>query len=130
MPSGEEATPAGRTPRWVAVALVGTLLLLLLVSPFIGNIAIPPGTVVGIVLHQLSLGTIAADPCAGSGASPALCQAYIEIVWEARIPEIGLALFAGAALGLSGATLQGIFRNPLADPFLLGLSAGGTNRSS
>jgi iron complex transport system permease protein len=37
-----------------------------------------------------------------------------------------LALVVGAALGLSGATLQGTFRNPLADPYLLGLSAGGT----
>lgn len=116
----------GRPPRWAGAALVGALLLLLLISPFIGNIAIPPATVASIIAHQISHGALAPDPCAGTGASPALCQAYIEIVWEARLPEIGLALFAGAALGLSGATLQGIFRNPLADPFLLGLSAGGT----
>jgi iron complex transport system permease protein len=44
----------------------------------------------------------------------------------ARVPEVLLALAAGGALGISGGALQGIFRNPLADPFLLGISSGGT----
>ncbi len=43
------------------------------------------------------------------------------IVWELRVPRTGLALAIGAALGLSGAVLQGALRNPLADPGLLGV---------
>ena len=46
------------------------------------------------------------------------------ILFEIRIPRVLLAGFVGASLGISGASLQGLFRNPLADPGLIGVSAG------
>lgn len=46
------------------------------------------------------------------------------IIWELRLPRIVVALTVGSALGLSGALLQGMLRNGLADPFVLGISAG------
>ena len=46
------------------------------------------------------------------------------VLFEIRIPRVLLAGFVGASLGLSGASLQGLFRNPLADPGLIGVSAG------
>ena len=46
------------------------------------------------------------------------------VLYEIRIPRVLLAGFVGASLGLSGASLQGLFRNPLADPGLIGVSAG------
>ena len=46
------------------------------------------------------------------------------IFWSLRVPRALLALIVGAALGASGATLQGLLRNPLADPFVLGVSGG------
>ena len=46
------------------------------------------------------------------------------IVWDLRLPRIVSALLVGAALGMSGALLQGMLRNGLADPFVLGISAG------
>jgi iron complex transport system permease protein len=46
------------------------------------------------------------------------------VVWELRLPRLVLGLMIGAALGLSGAMMQGLFRNPLADPGLVGVSAG------
>lgn len=46
------------------------------------------------------------------------------IIWDLRLPRIFAALFVGAALGMSGALLQGMLRNGLADPFVLGISAG------
>lgn len=46
------------------------------------------------------------------------------VLWQLRLPRIVFALLIGAALGLSGALTQGLFRNPLADPGLLGVSAG------
>jgi iron complex transport system permease protein len=46
------------------------------------------------------------------------------IVWDLRLPRVLAALTVGAALGTSGALLQGMLRNPLATPFLLGISAG------
>jgi len=46
------------------------------------------------------------------------------VLWQLRLPRIVFSLLIGAALGLSGALTQGLFRNPLADPGLLGVSAG------
>ncbi len=46
------------------------------------------------------------------------------VVWNMRMPRIIMAILAGAGLGISGAMMQGILRNPLASPFTLGISAG------
>jgi iron complex transport system permease protein len=46
------------------------------------------------------------------------------ILWEIRLPRVILAALVGSALAVSGAVLQGLLRNPLADPYLLGVSAG------
>jgi iron complex transport system permease protein len=124
--SGPPAPGRPRLGRSQALlwALVFGFVGIVLLSPLIGNVAIPPGTVLGILANRLTGGAVAV-PCAGSSHGP-LCGAYVQIVWEARVPEILLALGVGAALGLSGGALQGVFRNPLADPFLLGISSGGT----
>ena len=47
------------------------------------------------------------------------------IVWDVRLPRVLLAVLVGASLGVWGALLQGVTRNPLADPHILGLTAGG-----
>ncbi len=46
-----------------------------------------------------------------------------EILWQIRLPRAAAAAFVGAALGLAGAVMQGLLRNPLADPAVLGVSA-------
>lgn len=46
------------------------------------------------------------------------------IVWQIRLPRVALAALVGAALALAGAGFQGVFRNPLADPYLLGAASG------
>ena len=48
-----------------------------------------------------------------------------EVVLDLRLPRVALAILSGAALGMAGAALQGLFRNPLADPALIGVSGGG-----
>jgi iron complex transport system permease protein len=50
--------------------------------------------------------------------------AWQNIVWEVRLPRVLLAGVAGATLALAGATYQGVFRNPLADPYLIGVATG------
>ncbi|HEJ0129021.1 TPA: iron ABC transporter permease [Klebsiella pneumoniae] len=47
-----------------------------------------------------------------------------QIVWSVRLPRVVMALLAGGALGLCGATLQGVFQNPLVDPHIIGVTAG------
>jgi iron complex transport system permease protein len=56
-----------------------------------------------------------------SGGSDATARA---IVWELRAPRVALGLLVGGSLAMSGAGLQALVRNPLADPYLLGLSGG------
>lgn len=113
-------------PGALGLLIAAAAALVLVVSPLLGSVAIPARAVFQILLHELSGGALFSQPCAGTPASPRLCDAYTVIVWQLLVPEILLALVVGAALGISGGALQGIFRNPLADPFLLGISSGGT----
>ncbi|MCI4317475.1 MAG: iron ABC transporter permease [Thermoplasmata archaeon] len=125
-PADPSSKPSPRRHRLLGRLLVLAGIGVVFLSPLIGTVAIPAGTVGQILLHQASGGVLAPDPCASPGGNSRICSAWVEIVWQERLPEILLALIAGAALGISGGTLQGIFRNPLADPYLLGLSSGGT----
>jgi len=125
---GTTPTPApnaGRR-RWMLGLLVALLALGVLFSPLLGTITIAPTIVLRILLHQLTLGRAFPDPCAGSIVPAGGCAGLVAIVWDARLSEVMLAVVVGAGLGISGGTLQGVFRNPLADPFLLGISSGGT----
>ncbi|UWG96927.1 iron chelate uptake ABC transporter family permease subunit [Dehalobacter sp. DCM] len=49
---------------------------------------------------------------------------HINIIWSLRFPRIVLAILVGGALSVVGATLQGFFRNPMADPYVMGVSSG------
>ena len=53
-----------------------------------------------------------------------LSDLEFKVLSEIRTPRVLLACLVGASLGISGASLQGLFRNPLADPGLIGVSAG------
>lgn len=89
--------------------LVGSFLL----AAGYGAVEISPDKSIAILLKQLGF-----DP-------PWSFSAKEELVLTAiRFPRACLAVLAGAALAISGATLQGLFRNPLADPALIGVSNG------
>ncbi len=60
----------------------------------------------------------------GALVSPHSGAAEVQILWELRMPRVFAALLAGSSLGLSGLVLQSVFRNPLAGPFVLGVSSG------
>jgi iron complex transport system permease protein len=78
-------------------------------------------------LVAASAGLLALGVAVGSmGWEPLLdpSGAGLTIVWEIRLPRTLGAWMAGALLGLSGAVAQGLFRNPLADPYLLGSASG------
>jgi iron complex transport system permease protein len=59
----------------------------------------------------------------GVGDGPAL-ERHAAVLEQIRLPRVALAIVVGAALGAAGAAMQGLFRNPLADPALVGASAG------
>ena len=83
------------------------------IAAAIGPYAMPPSHAVSVVLELVGL----AD-------SPATAteRAVVETI---RLPRIVLALLVGGALGVSGAIMQGLFRNPMADPGIIGVSTGG-----
>lgn len=96
----------------VAVALVVLLVASITLAITIGPTAITPAYVWGSVAHHLGL-----------GASP-LPELRDGIVWQLRLPRVLTAAAVGAGLAVSGAVMQAVTRNPLADPYLLGLSSG------
>ena len=74
----------------------------------------------GLLLLGVSVGSTGFESVANMQSDP---QAML-IVWEIRLPRTLGAWLAGALLGLGGAVAQGLFRNPLADPYLLGSASG------
>ncbi|MFW3145508.1 MAG: FecCD family ABC transporter permease [Thermoplasmatota archaeon] len=58
-------------------------------------------------------------------AADGIWSPYRTIIIDIRLPVVLMALFVGTGLSVSGASLQGLFRNPLVDPFIIGISAGG-----
>ncbi|WP_159916749.1 iron ABC transporter permease [Pantoea sp. 18069] len=90
-------------PSWLALALLLASLLLMLLGAGIGSTGWE---------SVWSLGAPNADPLAW------------QIVRDIRLPRTTGAWLAGALLGLAGAVAQGVFRNPLADPYLLGSASG------
>jgi len=80
----------------------------------IGPVGLDPGRVLLEVLDRLPLVEVE------SGLSPREAA----IVWELRVPRAVLGALVGSTLAMAGAAYQGVFRNPLADPYLLGVAAG------
>lgn len=79
-----------------------------------GQVPVSPLEVLGSVLHRLGLDGLP-EPSHPHGEAT---------LWQIRFPRVALALVTGAALGLAGAVMQGVFGNPLAEPAIVGVSAG------
>ena len=106
---------AHRSPAraWVTgVVLVGVLVASIAAAVTIGPADIRVPDVVGSVLSRVGLG------------STPLSELRDGIVWELRMPRVLTAAAVGAGLAISGAVMQALTRNSLADPYLLGLSSG------
>ncbi len=85
-------------------------------------LALGAAALLGLAWGSLSIGPGAVlDALRGHAREPL----HALVVWELRLPRVCLGAGVGAALALAGAALQGLFRNPLADPYVLGVSAGG-----
>jgi iron complex transport system permease protein len=98
---------------WLVVGGVAVGILGALLGIAMGTVAVPFGDTVAIVLDRL-LGTHL------SSVDPAVSA----IVWNLRVPRVLTAMTVGAGLAVAGATFQGLLRNPLADPYVLGTASG------
>jgi iron complex transport system permease protein len=92
---------------WVWPALILTLLGFWLLDLVIGSVRIPLKDVIAIV-----------------GGAPTTHLTWTTIVWDFRLPKSITAVLAGGALAVAGLQMQTLFRNPLADPYILGISSG------
>lgn len=83
------------------------------------------GSVVGAAgLEPLGVGRALLDALPVIALESGLSDVEVNILFEIRLPRVVLGALVGAVLAVAGATYQGVFRNPLADPFLLGVAAG------
>lgn len=103
--------PSGRLSRWATLLLGGALLIVaMLISSASGAYGITTERLIGVLWDGIT-GNAAVGP-------------EHLVFYNIRLPRLLLGVFAGAGLGLAGALLQGLFRNPLADPGLIGVSSG------
>ncbi|WP_293729213.1 iron ABC transporter permease [uncultured Phascolarctobacterium sp.] len=99
-------------------ALLILLLLLLAIaclSLTVGQIDVPVKNALAILCQQLHLPFL---------QDTAVSKEQLAVIWYIRLPRMLVGALVGAALGISGAVMQGIFSNPLADSGLIGISAG------
>jgi iron complex transport system permease protein len=104
---------AGLRPVWIAGGLAAVLVA--------GVAGLSLGAV-GISAPRVFLEVL--DHVPWISVDSGLTEREADIVWELRAPRVVLGFLVGAMLAVSGASYQGVFRNPLADPYLLGAAAG------
>jgi iron complex transport system permease protein len=102
-----------RPARHYIFILLAVNVAVFLISLFLGRYHIPAGDLWNALLHPLSCSPGSDSHLAGI------------VLFQVRIPRILIAMLVGAGLGITGASFQGIFRNPLVSPYILGVSSGG-----
>ncbi len=106
--------PGARRYRRVMLVLALTLVVSVLVAVAVGAVWISPWTTLRVFAWKLHL----------TGRPSDVSRAAEVIVMQLRLPRVLLAVLVGAGLGASGMMFQGLFRNPLADPAIIGVSSG------
>lgn len=110
---GSEGSRRAIGPAPLLVVLTGLLIVLLIANLGIGAVRIAPVDVIAILLDRI-----------GIDLGVAYSSQHESVLWNIRLPRVILGLMIGGALAIAGASLQGVFRNPLADPGVIGVSSG------
>ena len=109
MNKGQTAAPQRRM-RWLAAG--GLLVLVTVAALALGKYPVAPADLWAAIFAQLT------------GRPSGLPPAMETVLWNIRLPRVAAGLLVGAALAAAGAAYQGMFRNPLVSPDILGVSAG------
>ena len=103
-----------RRPFVLAVIGIAALFVMLVAGVAAGSVFVPPGDTIAILAHRLL----------GLDLGIAWTPAEETIVFDLRLPRVLTALTVGTGLAVAGAAFQGVLRNPLADPYVLGTASG------
>jgi iron complex transport system permease protein len=103
-----------RRPATLAALGIGALLVGLMVGVGFGTVAVAPADTLAVLGHRLF----------GLDLPVTWSPATETIVWDLRFPRVLTAMVVGVGLAVAGATFQGLLRNPLADPYVLGTASG------
>ncbi len=99
--------------KWTTIALIVLLIVVMILAAGIGAMRIAPQQVVAILLHQ-----------AGIQLPVGYDEGMANVLLQIRLPRVIMGMLVGTGLAISGVAMQGLFRNPLADPGLIGISSG------
>jgi len=102
----------------ISLALAAAFVVSVGASVTLGSEAVGLGDVYRVLWHRLTAGETAMDPV------------VTRIVWDLRLPRTLLALLVGGGLSIIGVAMQTLVRNPLAEPYILGISSGATAGAS
>jgi iron complex transport system permease protein len=111
--AGTDITTRALDARWVVLG-VACVFAAALLGTTIGPVGVAP--------HRALLEVL--DHIPGVQVDSGLSDVHAAIVWKIRLPRVVLGLLVGGMLSIAGGSYQGAFRNPLADPWLLGIAAG------
>jgi len=103
-----------RTLPLLVLGLIALNIVSVVVGVSIGSVTIAPGTVWNVVFSEAT----------GMDTSAGVPNNVRQIVWELRLPRVLLAGLVGAGLSIVGVAIQSLVRNPIADPYVLGVSSG------
>lgn len=102
----------------IFIILIVAVVVSIVISVSIGQVSIPLEQSFKILIHQLTGYQI-------GNASEFANDMFVDIIWQIRFPRVLLAMIIGAGLSLCGVVMQASVQNPLADPYILGISSGG-----
>jgi iron complex transport system permease protein len=100
---------------WMYVFSGGFILCISLLGLFVSSVPFPVVTILDVLATKITGFTFFGEEIQKNVAL---------IIWEIRFPRVLLAFFVGASLSIAGAAFQGLLRNPLADPYTIGVSSG------
>jgi len=104
--------PAVRRRPWAWITAGVVLVVVAVAGVLVGQVFVDPGTVSQIVASHLF-----GVPSAATGVAE-------QIVWDVRVPRVLAGIVVGAALAVTGVVIQAVVRNPLGDPYVIGVTPG------
>ena len=101
----------------ILISLAAFLFIMILLSLMVGAFSMSPVTILAILVAPVA-------SLVGIDLSSSFTAIEETVFWNIRMPRVMLGILTGVSLAVAGAAMQGLFRNPLADPGLIGVSSG------